>query len=97
MINLDSYVEANIKDMIKIVGCNECYLYKFNLILDYSKFLSFIISDKKTLAIIFPSGRSDREVLISMSKNIARSKNISLYAFLSDLLREDSFIICYRR
>ncbi|BFH73756.1 DUF4898 domain-containing protein [Sulfurisphaera javensis] len=97
MINLADYVEENIKDMVKTLGCSECYLYKFNLVSDYSKFFEFIISSKKIVTLVISSGRSDREVIMENSNKIAKSKNVPLHIFLSDRIDENSFIICYRK
>ena len=78
---IDKYLEPEIIELLKKIGCDECNLFSFKIIKDFSKFISFISTGKEMIVLIFSSFLSERERLADITKSIGRQKRVVVYVF----------------
>lgn len=79
--SIDEYVDAATVELIKKFGCNECNIFNFKIIKDFSKFINFIFTKKEIVVLVFSSSLSEKEESINIAKNIGRSKQITVHVF----------------
>jgi len=92
----DGYIDPELIEFIRKNGCDECYLFSFKVISDFSKFIKFILNKSEIVVLFLSSLSTEKGIYRDIAKNLGRQKQISVYVFFSDKLPSDNFIVCYK-
>lgn len=92
-IDLEKFVESTISEVSKKMGYNTCYLYSFVWVTDFRKFIGTLFKSK-SLLIVLPSARDDKEFLANEIRQIARENHSTVMILFSEKLQEKNFIVC---
>lgn len=95
-VELSKYVEDNVVDINRRLNFNSCWLYSFNYINDFSKFAKMLIAKSKSLSIILPSERANKEKYVELLKKLQKTDDVEIIILFSDMLREDKLLVCMK-
>ncbi|QIW24666.1 hypothetical protein EWF20_11330 [Sulfolobus sp. S-194] len=96
-VSLKGLVEENIVEINNKLGYTTCWLYNFKWVSDFGKFVNMLFTRSKSLSIILPYAREDKDVLMNTIRRIANDKNASVIILLTDKISTDNFLVCNKQ
>jgi len=92
-VSIDKFVEDDISGLSDRLGYGMCWLYSFTWVTDFEKFLGTLFKSK-SLFVVLPASRDDKDRLAAIIRNIARNNNASVMILYSERLSSNNFIVC---
>ena len=93
-VAIGKFVEDDISGLSSRLGYNTCWLYSFDWVSDFEKFMSTLVKSNKSLFVVLPSSRDGKDNLANSIRKMVRSNNASVMILYSERLSEKNFIVC---
>jgi len=92
-VSIEKFVEDEISGLSDRLGYGTCWLYSFPWVTDFEKFMGTLFKSK-SLFVVLPASRDDKDRLAANIRKIARNNNASVMILYSERLSTKNFIVC---
>jgi len=93
-VSIGKFVEDDISGLSDRLGYSMCWFYSLTWVTDFEKFLNTLFKSNKSLFVVLPASRDDKDRLEAIIRNIAHNNNASVMILYSERLSSKNFIVC---